>query len=213
LINNRAHLRGSFRFERQTEAYPFSAVARPHRVWAGQDPLYVAYHDEEWGRPERDSRALYEKLVLDGFQAGLSWITILRRREGFRAAFEGFDPQKVARFDARRVEALMQNKAIIRNRAKIEGAVASARAFLEIEERQGFSAYLWDFVEGRPIVNRPRTTAETPTATDLSRRISKDLKSRGFAFCGPTIVYAFMQAVGMVDDHLADCCCAQRACA
>jgi DNA-3-methyladenine glycosylase I len=178
--------------------------------WAGTDALYVAYHDEEWGRPERDSRALYEKLILDGFQAGLSWITILRRREGFRAAFEAFDPNAVARFDSAKVEALMQNEAIIRNRAKIEGAVASARAFLAIEERQGFASYLWDFVDGEPIVNRPRTTAEIAAETDLSRRLSKDLKSRGFAFCGPTIVYAFMQAVGMVDDHLVDCHCAQR---
>jgi DNA-3-methyladenine glycosylase I len=178
--------------------------------WAGADALYIAYHDDEWGRPERDSRALYEKLILDGFQAGLSWITILRRREGFRAAFAGFDPAVVARFDAAEVEALMRNEAIIRNRAKIQGAVASARAFLEIEERQGFSNYLWDFVDGRPIVNRPRTTADIATETETSRRLSKDLKSRGFAFCGPTIVYAFMQAVGMVDDHLIDCHCAQR---
>lgn len=178
--------------------------------WAGYDPLYVAYHDDEWGRPERDSCALYEKLILDGFQAGLSWISILRRREGFRAAFEGFDPQAIARFDAARVETLMQNQAIIRNRAKIEGAIASARAYLEIEERLGFSDYLWDFVGGAPIVNRPRTTADVPTQTDISRRLSKDLKSRGFAFCGPTIVYAFMQAVGMVDDHLAECHCAAR---
>ncbi|PWB78784.1 MAG: DNA-3-methyladenine glycosylase I [Methylocystaceae bacterium] len=173
--------------------------------WAGHDPLYVAYHDDEWGRPERDSRALYEKLVLDGFQAGLSWITILRRRDAFRAAFDGFDPERVARFDAARIEELMQNKAIVRNRAKIEGAVASARAFLAIEDDRGFSNYLWDFVDGRPIVNRPKTTADVPAQTDLSRRLAKDLRARGFAFCGPTIVYAFMQAVGMVDDHLADC--------
>ncbi|WP_400765865.1 DNA-3-methyladenine glycosylase I [Methylosinus sporium] len=173
--------------------------------WAGYDSLYVAYHDEEWGRPERDSRALYEKLILDGFQAGLSWISILRRREGFRVAFEGFDPDRIARFDSARVEALMQNQAIIRNRAKIEGAIASARAYLEIEESVGFSNYLWGFVDGTPIVNRPRTTADVPTQTDISRRLAKDLKARGFAFCGPTIVYAFMQAVGMVDDHLAEC--------
>ncbi|WP_051949355.1 DNA-3-methyladenine glycosylase I [Methylosinus sp. PW1] len=178
--------------------------------WAGYDSLYVAYHDEEWGRPERDSRALYEKLILDGFQAGLSWISILRRREGFRAAFEGFDPDRIARFDSARVEALMQNQAIIRNRAKIEGAIASARAYLELEESVGFSNYLWGFVDGTPIVNRPRTTADIPTQTDISRRLAKDLKARGFAFCGPTIVYAFMQAVGMVDDHLAECHCASH---
>ena len=186
-----------------------SALVHPDGLsrcpWAGYDELYVAYHDEEWGRPERDSRALYEKLVLDGFQAGLSWISILRRREGFRAAFEGFDPYIVARFDAARVETLMQNQAIIRNRAKIEGAVASARIWIEIEERVGFANYLWDFVDGAPIVNRPRTTADVPTQSDISRRLAKDLKARGFAFCGPTIVYAFMQAVGMVDDHLAEC--------
>jgi DNA-3-methyladenine glycosylase I len=173
--------------------------------WPGFDPLYVDYHDREWGRPERDSRALYEKLVLDGFQAGLSWITVLRKRDAFREAFDGFDPERVARFDAARIAKMMENKAIVRNRAKIEGAVASARAWLAIEEKRGFSAYLWDFVDGRPIVNRPQTTADVPTQTDLSRRLSKDLKARGFAFCGPTIVYAFMQAVGMVDDHLVGC--------
>jgi DNA-3-methyladenine glycosylase I len=173
--------------------------------WPGRDPLYVAYHDTEWGRPERDSRALYEKLVLDGFQAGLSWITILRKRDAFRAAFAGFDPAAVARFDDRRVHELMQNDKIVRNHAKIEGAVHSARAWLDIEAAQGFSAYLWDFVDGRPIVNRPRRISETPTQSAVSEKLSRDLKARGFKFCGPTIVYAFMQAVGMVDDHLVDC--------
>lgn len=179
--------------------------------WAGVDPLYVAYHDEEWGRPETDSRALFEKLVLDGFQAGLSWIAILRKRDAFRQAFEEFEPSRVARFDARKIAALMQNESIVRNRAKIEGAVASARAWLAVEESRGFAVYLWDFVDGRPIVNLPKTTRGIPPQTELSQRISKDLKARGFAFCGPTIVYAFMQAVGMVNDHLADCCCAMRA--
>lgn len=173
--------------------------------WAGVDPLYVAYHDDEWGRPERDGRALFEKLILDGFQAGLSWITILRKREAFRSAFEGFDPAAIARFDDRRVHELMQNDGIVRNRAKIEGAVASARAWLAIEEAEGFSNYLWGFVDGTPIVNHPRAIAEVPSQTPLSGRLSKDLKARGFKFCGPTIVYAFMQAVGMVDDHLVDC--------
>ncbi|WP_370634999.1 DNA-3-methyladenine glycosylase I [Methylocystis sp. WRRC1] len=173
--------------------------------WAGVDPLYVAYHDEEWGRPERDSRALFEKLVLDGFQAGLSWITILRKREAFRAAFEGFDPAAVARFDDRRVHDLMLNDGIVRNRAKIEGAVLSARAWLAIEAAQGFSSYIWDFVDGSPIVNYPKRISDVPTQTPLSQRLSKDLKARGFKFCGPTIVYAFMQAVGMVNDHLVDC--------
>ncbi|MEF3367937.1 DNA-3-methyladenine glycosylase I [Methylocystis sp. 9N] len=173
--------------------------------WPGADPLYIDYHDNEWGRAERDSRALYEKLLLDGFQAGLSWITILRKRNAFRAAFEGFDPEKVARFDGKRVAALMHNDAIVRNRAKIEGAVLSAQAWLEIEANGGFSNYLWGFVDGRPIVNRPRRMSDVPTQTPLSEKISKDLKARGFKFCGPTIVYAFMQATGMVDDHLVGC--------
>lgn len=173
--------------------------------WAGLDPLYVAYHDQEWGKPERDSRALFEKLILDGFQAGLSWITILRKREAFRAAFQEFDPGAVARFDQSRVHELMQNGGIVRNRAKIEGAVLSARAWLEIESTQGFSNYLWSFVDGQPIVNHPVAMTDVPTQTPLSERLSRDLKTRGFKFCGPTIVYAFMQAVGMVDDHLVDC--------
>ncbi len=173
--------------------------------WPGEDPLYLDYHDNEWGRPERDSRALYEKLVLDGFQAGLSWITILRKREAFRAAFAKFDPAKIARFDQKRIEALMQNDAIVRNRAKIQGAVLSAQAWLEIEETVGFSNYLWGFVDGRAIVNHPKRMSDVPTQTPLSERISKDLKARGFKFCGPTIVYAFMQATGMVDDHLVGC--------
>ncbi|GAC1341226.1 MAG: DNA-3-methyladenine glycosylase I [Beijerinckiaceae bacterium] len=177
-----------------------------HRCpWATRDPLYVAYHDEEWGVPERDSRALYEKLVLDGFQAGLSWITILRKREAFRAAFDGFDPARIARYSEKKVVKLMADSGIVRNRAKILGAIASARAYLAIDAEQGFSNYMWDFVGGKPIRNAFRHTGEVPAETELSRKISKDLKSRGFAFCGPTIVYAFMQATGMVDDHLVDC--------
>jgi DNA-3-methyladenine glycosylase I len=174
--------------------------------WPGTDPLYVAYHDEEWGVPERDDRALYEKLVLDGFQAGLSWITILRKREAFRRAFDDFAPDKIARYSNRKVEALMQDQGIVRNRAKIEGAIASGRAWLDIMENgAGFGTYLWDFVGGKPIVNRHRRMADIPAETDLSRAISKDLKARGFKFCGPTIVYAFMQATGMVNDHLTTC--------
>ena len=173
--------------------------------WATRDPIYVAYHDTEWGVPERDSRALYEKLILDGFQAGLSWITILRKREAFRVAFDGFDPARIARYNAKKVERLMQDAGIVRNRAKIEGAIASARAYLALEEGQGFSKYLWEFVDGRPIRNNFRHIGEVPAETELSRQIAKDLKARGFKFCGPTIVYAFMQAVGMVDDHLVDC--------
>ena len=173
--------------------------------WPGADPLYLAYHDLEWGVPERDDRALFEKLVLDGFQAGLSWITILRKREAFRAAFDGFDPQRIARYNTKKIERLMADAGIVRNRTKIEGAIASARAYLEIEKEQGFSKYLWDFVDGKAIHNNFRHIGEVPAETELSRKIAKDLKARGFKFCGPTIVYAFMQAVGMVDDHLVDC--------
>ena len=174
--------------------------------WPGTDPLYIAYHDEEWGVPERDDRALYEKFVLDGFQAGLSWITILRKREAFRAAFHGFAPEKVAGYTKRNVEALMKDEGIVRNRLKIEGAIDSARAWLKIEESgAGFSALFWDFVGGKPIVNRYKSIAEIPAETELSRLISKELKSHGFKFCGPTIVYAFMQATGMVNDHLITC--------
>jgi DNA-3-methyladenine glycosylase I len=174
--------------------------------WPKQDPLYVAYHDEEWGVPEWDDRALYEKLVLDGFQAGLSWITILRKRENFRRAFGGFDPAVIARYDKRKTEALMQDAGIVRNRAKIEGAILSARAWLDVMEKgPGFSKLLWDFVDGRPKLNRFRSTAQVPAETAVSRAMSKELAARGFKFCGPTIVYAFMQAVGMVNDHLLTC--------
>jgi DNA-3-methyladenine glycosylase I len=173
--------------------------------WPGTDPLYVAYHDEEWGVPEHDSRALFEKLLLDGFQAGLSWITILRKRDAFRRAFKGFDPQSIARFDEARIESLMSDAAIVRNRAKIEAAVLSARAFLALEAEQKFSDYLWGFVDGRPIVNRFTAREQVPASTPLAETLSKDLKARGFRFCGPTIVYAFMQAVGMVNDHMVGC--------
>src|SRR5918996_2653321 len=173
--------------------------------WPGTDPLYVAYHDEEWGVPERDSRALFEKLLLDGFQAGLSWITILRKREAFRRAFDGFDPLAVAAYDDKKIASLMADPGIVRNRAKIEGAVASARAYLEIENSHGFADYLWGFVDGQPVVNHFRTLKDVPAATPLAETISKDLKARGFKFCGPTIVYAFMQAIGMVNDHLLEC--------
>jgi DNA-3-methyladenine glycosylase I len=174
--------------------------------WPGTDPLYVAYHDEEWGVPERDDRALYEKLVLDGFQAGLSWITILRKRDAFRRAFDGFMPEKIARYSSKKVEALMQDEGIVRNRAKIEAAILSSRAWLEImEQGPGFAAYLWDFVDGKPIVNRFKAIKEIPAQTELSRTVSKDLKALGFKFCGPTIVYAFMQASGMINDHLVGC--------
>ncbi len=170
--------------------------------WCGTDPLYMAYHDTEWGVPEYDSRALFEKLILDGFQAGLSWITILRKRDNFRAAFDQFDPEKIARYTPKRVEQLMQDAGIVRNRAKIEAAVTSAQAFLAMPD---FSAHLWGFVDGRPIQNRHEQLKQVPAATPLAESIAKDLKQRGFRFCGPTIVYAFMQAVGMVNDHLVTC--------
>ncbi|MGO9702248.1 MAG: DNA-3-methyladenine glycosylase I [Xanthobacteraceae bacterium] len=174
--------------------------------WPKDDALYLAYHDEEWGVPEYDDRALYEKLVLDGFQAGLSWITILRKRENFRRAFDGFIPEKIARYTPKKVERLMQDAGIVRNRAKIEGTVLSARAWIEVMEKgPGFSKLLWDFVDGKPKVNRFRSTRQVPADTAISRAMSKELARRGFKFCGPTIVYAFMQAVGMVDDHLITC--------
>jgi DNA-3-methyladenine glycosylase I len=174
--------------------------------WPKLDPLYVAYHDRDWGVPEYDDRALYEKLVLDGFQAGLSWITILRKRENFRRAFDNFAPEKIARYRPARVEKLMRDAGIVRNRMKIEGAVASARAWLDIMEKgPGFSTLLWDFVDGRPKVNHYRSTKQIPPETPVSKAISKELAGRGFKFVGPTIVYAFMQAVGMVNDHLVTC--------
>ena len=178
----------------------------PRCWWAGLASVYVEYHDHEWGVPEFDSRALYEKLVLDGFQAGLSWITILRRREGFRRAFEGFRPAAVARFTEADVARLMADPGIIRNRAKIVGAIAGARAWLAIEESgPGFSRFLWDHVDGSPLQTGARSRADIATETEISRKLSKALKARGFAFCGPTIVYAFMQAIGMVNDHLIGC--------
>jgi len=174
--------------------------------WVKADPLYIAYHDQEWGMPEYDDRALYEKLVLDGFQAGLSWITILRKRENFRRAFDDFNPEKIARYRPAKIERLMQDARIIRNRAKIEGAVRSARAWLNVMEKgPGFSKFLWDFVDGRPKVNRYRSMRQVPAETAISRAMAKELTQRGFKFCGPTIVYAFMQAVGMVNDHLVSC--------
>ena len=184
--------------------------------WPGEDPFYMAYHDNEWGVPEYDDRALYEKLILDGFQAGLSWITILRKRDNFRAAFSDFDPEKIARYTPKKIERLMQDAGIIRNRAKIEAAVMSAKAYLAImESGPGFSRVLWDRLDGRPKQNKFKSTKQVPASTDLSLSISKDLMARGFKFVGPTIVYAFMQAVGMVNDHLVTChrhaACAQLA--
>ena len=178
--------------------------------WCGTDPLYVAYHDAEWGVPVRDDARLFEMLLLEGAQAGLSWITILRKRENYRRAFAQFDPEKIARFDAKKRARLMLDEGIVRNRLKIESATGNARAFLRMREQGSFSDWLWAFVDGEPIVNRPRTMAQVPARTELSDAISKDLKKRGFRFVGSTIVYAFLQATGIVDDHLAGCFCAKR---
>ncbi|WP_169542924.1 DNA-3-methyladenine glycosylase I [Sneathiella aquimaris] len=174
--------------------------------WCGDDPLYQAYHDTEWGVPVWDSRALFEKLILDGFQAGLSWITILKKRDNFIAAFDGFNPEIIARYTPEKIESLMQDKGIVRNKAKILGTITGAQLFLEIEEKEdGFSNLLWNYLDGVPLQNSWTNMAEVPAQTALSQRISKDLKKRGFKFVGPTIVYAFMQAVGMINDHQVDC--------
>ncbi|MEQ1890518.1 MAG: DNA-3-methyladenine glycosylase I [Alphaproteobacteria bacterium] len=173
--------------------------------WPGQDPFYIDYHDQEWGVPEFDDRALYEKLILDGFQAGLSWITILRKRENFRAAFDRFEPALIARYDEKKIQALLQDAGIIRHRGKIEAAIGSAQSYLAVMQQGGFSNYLWNFVDGKPLQNSLRGMGDAPAQTPLSQIISKDLKQKGFKFTGPTIVYAFMQAVGMVNDHMVDC--------
>ncbi len=170
------------------------------------DALYVAYHDQEWGVPVHDDQKLFEFLVLEGFQAGLSWRTVLYKRENFRKAFADFDPQKVAAFTEQDLNRLLQDAGIIRNRLKINAAVSNARAFLKVQDEFGsFDRYIWDFVEGRPIINQWRTLDEIPAATPLSDTISKDMKQRGFKFVGTTIIYAHMQATGMVNDHLVDC--------
>jgi DNA-3-methyladenine glycosylase I len=175
--------------------------------WArGIDPDYLRYHDKEWGRPVHDDIHLFEMLTLEGAQAGLSWSTILRKRDAYRKAFAGFDPKKVARFDAARRKALMADAGIVRNRLKIDSTVTNAKAYLEVQKEFGsFDRYLWAFVDGRPIVNRPRGMQEVPASTELSDRLSKDLKRRGFRFVGSTILYAFLQAVGVVNDHTREC--------
>ena len=170
--------------------------------WCGTDALYVNYHDTDWGVPEYDARALWEKLILDGFQAGLSWITILRKRENFRAAFDGFKPEIIVGYKAAKIESLMQDAGIVRNRLKIVGTIESARAYLEFDD---FSKYLWDFVDGKPLQNSFTGMQQVPAKTALAEIVSKDLKQRGFKFVGPTIVYAFMQACGLINDHMVDC--------
>jgi len=182
---------------------------QPDRIrcaWAGSDPLYVAYHDEEWGVPLHDDQRLFEMLILEGAQAGLSWITVLRKREAYRKAFDRFDARKVARYGADRIERLMQNEGIIRNRLKIEGAVTNARAFLDVQREHGsFDDYIWQFVGGRPRLNVRRSVKDVPATNPESDAMSRDLKQRGFSFVGSTICYAFMQATGMVNDHIVDC--------
>ncbi len=174
--------------------------------WVSDDPLYLRYHDEEWGVPEHDDRRLFEMLILEGAQAGLSWITVLKKREAYRELFEGFYPETVAKITPTRVEELLQNPRIIRNRLKVESTVTNAQAFLEVQEEFGsFDAYLWRFVDGKPKLNAWKTLAQVPASTEESNVLSKDLKKRGFRFIGTTICYAYMQAVGLVNDHTTDC--------
>ncbi|GAB4520910.1 MAG: DNA-3-methyladenine glycosylase I [Anaerolineae bacterium] len=175
-------------------------------AWVTDDPLYIAYHDEEWGVPAYDDHRLFEMLLLEGAEAGLSWITVLRKREGYRAAFDNFDAEKIAAYDAAKIEALVQDARIIRHRLKINAFVTNAQAYLKLRDEIGsFSDYLWGFVQGQPIINHWPTLADAPTETDESRAMSKDLKKRGFKFVGATICYAFMQACGMVNDHTTNC--------
>lgn len=173
--------------------------------WCGDDPLYIAYHDTEWGVPCRDGRALFELLTLEGFQAGLSWITILRKREMFRLAFAGFDPSRIARFGEDDIRRLLADKGIVRHRGKIEATIGNARAWLDIGGAPAFADLIWGFVDGTPLQPGPETMADVPAQTPLSAALSKELKRKGFRFCGPTTVYAFMQAAGLVNDHLTGC--------
>ncbi|NPU95102.1 MAG: DNA-3-methyladenine glycosylase I [Gammaproteobacteria bacterium] len=190
-----------------TKTTPPATRKAPTRcLWCGDDPLYQAYHDEEWGVPVRDDQRMFEFIVLEGAQAGLSWITILRKRENYRAAFDQFDPEKIARYTPARIEKLLLNPGIVRNRLKVEGTVRNARAYLNILEKQGsFSDYLWQFVDGEPVQNSRASMKEVPATTPQSDQMSKTLKKAGFTFVGSTICYAHMQATGMVNDHTVDC--------
>jgi len=181
-------------------------IERKRCGWCGTDELYVAYHDDEWGVPVRDDRTLFEFLILEGAQAGLSWSTILNKREGYRRLYDAFDPEVVARYDDAKLAGLLTDPAIVRNRAKVAASIGNARAFLDVRTEFGsFADYIWRFVDGRPIQNVWKTLAEIPAKTPLAETISKDLKKRGFKFVGPTIVYAHMQATGMVNDHIVSC--------
>jgi DNA-3-methyladenine glycosylase I len=183
-----------------------SPTSHTRCAWCGTDPLYVAYHDDEWGVPVHDDRLLFEMLILEGAQAGLSWITILRKRENYRKAFDGFRAARIARYDARRIRTLLADAGIVRNRLKIQATIGNARAFLDVQKECGsFDRYIWQFVGGKPVVNRRGSMKDVPASTPESDAMSKDLKKRGFRFVGSTICYAFMQAVGMVNDHTADC--------
>jgi len=193
-------------------------MSEPSRCgWAGPQPIYIAYHDEEWGVPRADDRLLLEKLTLEGFQAGLSWITILNKRARFREVFDNFDAEKVARYGERKIDSLLADAGIIRHRGKIEAAISNAKVYLELRERMSLSAFLWDFVDGTPVQNSFARLDNIPTQTEVSKAMAKALKMEGFRFCGPTTVYAFMQSVGMVNDHLVGCHrhapCAELACA
>ena len=193
-------------------------MSEPSRCgWAGPQPIYIAYHDEEWGVPRADDRLLLEKLTLEGFQAGLSWITILNKRARFREVFDNFDAEKVARYGERKIESLLADAGIIRHRGKIEAAISNAKVYLELRERMSLSAFLWDFVDGTPVQNSFARLENIPAQTEVSKAMAKALKVEGFRFCGPTTVYAFMQSVGMVNDHLVGCHrhapCAELACA
>lgn len=174
--------------------------------WAGNDPVYIVYHDNEWGIPEHNDHKLFEMLILEGMQAGLSWITILRKRENFRAAFDNFDPEKVSAYDETKITELLQNSGIIRNRGKITAAITNAQHFLDIQREYGsFDAFIWNYVDNSPIINKFKTLEEVPAKTELSDKISAELKKRGFKYVGSTIIYSFMQAVGMVNDHIESC--------
>lgn len=174
--------------------------------WAGDIPIYMEYHDHEWGRPVHDDNKLFEMLILEGMQAGLSWITVLKKREAYRGAFDGFDPKKVALYGEEKIEELMENEGIIRNRLKINAAITNARAFLEVAEKHGsFDAFIWRYVDNAPMIGHWKSVEDAPATTPLSDQISKDLKKLGFKFVGSTIIYAFMQATGMVNDHISDC--------
>lgn len=179
--------------------------------WAGELPIYIDYHDNEWGRPEHNDNKLFEMLILEGMQAGLNWITVLKKREAFRKAFDGFDPVKVALYDDAKIQALLANKGIIRNRLKVNAAIINAKIFLSLQEKHGsFDRFIWSYVKDTPIINHWETMGEVPATTPLSDQISKDLKKMGFKFVGSTIIYAFMQATGIVNDHVKDCFCYQK---